>query len=182
MPLSDSEIKELAIKHKMINPFELTSPEGKISYGLSSYGYDYRIDRKFLVPKHTIELIDPKNMNKEMYMEVLSDSILIKPNSFILAKSYEYFKIPRDIIAVSFGKSTLARAGIFVNVTPLEPEWEGYLTISISNLSPFPVKLYALEGVAQLVFFKAENICEISYRDKKGKYQKQKDIVLSKVK
>ncbi len=182
MVLADFQIKKLALENGMIEPFEESSRKGVISYGLSSYGYDYRIDRKFLVPKDSIEFFDPKNSKAEMFMEVLSDTILVKPNSFVLAKSYEYFRIPRDIIGLSFGKSTLARAGIFVNVTPLEPEWEGYLTISIANLSPFPVKLYALEGIAQLVFLRADEVCKTSYADKKGKYQAQKDIVLSKVK
>jgi len=181
--LADYEIKRFALEKKMIEPFDEKSVGKVISYGLSSYGYDYRISDEFFVPNPQYKgIIDPKNVSSELFTTVRKETIEIAPNSYILAKSYEYFRIPRDILIISFGKSTLARSGVIVNVTPLEPEWEGYLTISIGNLSPYPVKLYAFEGIGQLVFLRGENVCETSYKDKKGKYQAQKKITVSKVK
>ncbi len=181
--LADYEIKKLALEEGMIEPFDEKSVGKVISFGLSSYGYDYRISDDFLVPAPEYRgEIDPKSVSEDLFSPVKEKILTMKPNSFVLAKSFEYFRMPRNILGISFGKSTLARAGIFVNVTPLEPEWEGYLTISIANLSPYPVKLYAFEGIGQLVFLKAENLCKTSYKDKKGKYQAQKDITVSKVK
>ncbi len=181
--LADYEIKQLAIEEGMIEPFDEKSVGKVISFGLSSYGYDYRISDEFLVPDPSYKgVLDPKNTSEDLFIEKKSKELTIRANSFILAKSFEYFRIPRNILGISFGKSTLARSGIFVNVTPLEPDWEGYLTISIANLSPYPVKLYAFEGIGQLVFLRAENLCKVSYKDKKGKYQAQKKITVSKVK
>ncbi len=181
--LADFEIEKLAVEKGMIDPFDGKSVGKVISFGLSSYGYDYRIADEFLVPDSEFKgVLDPKNVPDNLFAPIKTKILEVKPNSFILAKSYEYFRIPKNILGISFGKSTLARSGIFVNVTPLEPEWEGYLTISIANLSPYPVKLYAFEGIAQLVFYKAENICKTSYKDKKGKYQAQKKITVSKIK
>jgi len=181
--LADYEIKEYAIKKGMIDPFDEKSVGKVISFGLSSYGYDYRISDEFLVPFPSYSnTIDPKNISEDLFQKEKTKELIIRANSFVLAKSFEYFKIPRNILGISFGKSTLARSGILVNVTPLEPEWEGYLTISIANLSPYPVKIYAFEGIGQLVFLRAENLCKTSYKDKKGKYQAQKNITVSKVK
>jgi dCTP deaminase len=180
--LADYEIKQLSIEKKMIEPFDEKSVGKVISYGLSSYGYDYRISDEFFIPNPDYKgVIDPKNISPELFTTIKQKTVEIAPNSYLLAKSYEYFRIPRDILIISFGKSTLARAGVIVNVTPLEPEWEGYLTISIGNLSPYPVKLYPFEGIGQLVFLRAENLCKTSYKDKKGKYQAQKKITVSKV-
>lgn len=182
MILSDAEIIELCEKYKMITPFErkLIS-KGKISYGVSSYGYDIRVDSEYKVftnINHTV--VDPKNFDPKSFVDVRGDFCIIPPNSFALARTVEYFRIPRDILVICIGKSSYARCGIIINVTPLEPEWEGFLTLEISNTTPLPAKIYSNEGIAQLIFLKAAKLCKTSYADRKGKYQKQKGIVLPK--
>ncbi len=167
----------------MIEPFEQAQVrEGVISFGVSAYGYDIRIADDFKVPKPQAgKVIDPKNFDEDNFVHFIGGVCEIPANSYVIARSLEYLRIPRDILVICFGKSTYARSGVVVNITPLEPEWEGYITISISNTSPFPVRLYANEGLAQLVFLRAEEVCITSYADKKGKYQAQKDIVLPKI-
>lgn len=182
MVKNDRWIKELAEKG-MIKPFNTEQiKKGVISYGVSSYGYDMRICDEFKIFKNDKQqLIDPKNLDSEKFLDIKSNSCIIPANSFILGRSVEYFKIPRNIIAICLGKSTYARCGIIVNVTPLEPEWEGFVTIEISNTAPCPVKIYAFEGIAQVIFLEASEVCEISYSDKAGKYQSQKGITIAKV-
>ncbi|MBI1976961.1 MAG: dCTP deaminase [Candidatus Omnitrophica bacterium] len=187
----DSWIKRMSLDHRMIEPFvESQVRQGCISFGPSSYGYDIRIADEFQVFagfKGTVpegdcpQVIDPKNFNPRSLTYLKGDVCVIPANSFVLARSLEYFRIPRNILALCFGKSSYARCGIIVNVTPSEPEWEGYLTISISNTAPVPAKLYANEGIAQMVFLESDEICEVSYADKKGKYQKQTAITTSRV-
>lgn len=179
----DKWIIDLAKNKGMIEPFqEELLKKGSISFGPSSYGYDFRVDRHFKIFTGTAEdEIDPKRPENRLFADYSGTSCLIPPHSFILAKSLEYFRIPRDILTICTGKSTYARCGILVNVTPFEPEWEGYVTMSISNLAPSPVRIYAEEGIAQLIFLAAEEECAISYKDRKGKYQAQKNIVLSRV-
>jgi len=180
MILSDKEIKQYIEKFGMIEPFEdnrLVKLDKKISWGVSSYGYDIKLSDEFLVPKESSELVvDPKNFDITKFEKIKSDNYIIESNNFVLGKSFEYFRIPRDILVVVFGKSTYARCGLIVNITPLEPEWEGYITIAIINPLNHKIKVYANEGIAQAVFLKTENLCEISYKDKQGKYQAQKDI------
>lgn len=182
MPKSDRWIKEMAEKG-MITPFaENQVREGVISYGVSSYGYDMRVSDEFKIftnLKNTV--IDPKKFDPESFVNFKGDVCVIPPNSFVLASSVEYFRIPRETIVICLGKSTYARCGIVVNVTPLEPEWEGHVTIEISNTAPLPAKLYANEGIAQIIFLESREICEKSYADKTGKYQAQKGITLPKV-
>lgn len=177
----DKWIKKMVKELNMINPFaESQIKKGVISFGVSSYGYDFRIADEFRIPKK-VKLIDPKNFNKEMFKVRTSDYCIIPSNSFILGRSVEYFKIPRNILTICIGKSTYARSGIIVNVTPFEPEWEGFATLSIINASNSPVKIYANEGIGQIIFLESDEICETSYADKKGKYQAQKEITHSKV-
>ena len=180
MMLSDKDIKQYVEKYKMIEPFEdtrLLKLDKKISWGVSSYGYDVRLSNEFLVPKQNSRLIvDPKDFDVTKFKKIKANSYVIEPNNFVLGKSFEYFRIPKDILVIVFGKSTYARCGLIVNITPLEPEWEGYITIAIINPLNHKIKIYANEGIAQAVFLKAERLCEISYKDKKGKYQAQKDI------
>ncbi len=180
MMLSDKEILQYVEKYKMIEPFDnirLVKLDKKISWGISSYGYDIRLSDEFLVPQEEKDIIvDPKNFNISKFKKVKTQEYTIPPNNFVLARSFEYFRIPRDILVVVFGKSTYARCGLLVNITPLEPEWEGYITISIINPLNHKIKIYSNEGIAQAIFLKAEILCEISYKDKKGKYQAQKDI------
>jgi len=166
----------------MIEPFsEKQVREGVISYGLSSYGYDMRIADEFKIFKGAHgDVVDPKAIDPESFIDFKGDVCVIPPNSFVLGRSVEYFRIPRDTIAICLGKSTYARCGIIVNITPLEPEWEGYVTIEISNTSPFPVKIYSHEGIAQILFLGVSEICETSYADRAGKYQAQKGITLAK--
>jgi len=182
LPKSDRWIKEMAEKG-MITPFaENQVREGVISYGVSSYGYDMRVSDEFKIftnLKNTV--IDPKKFDPESFVNFKGDVCVIPPNSFVLASSVEYFRIPRETIVICLGKSTYARCGIVVNVTPLEPEWEGHVTIEISNTAPLPAKLYANEGIAQIIFLESREICEKSYADKTGKYQAQKGITLPKV-
>jgi dCTP deaminase len=152
---------------------------GTISYGLSSYGYDVRVGRHFKVFTNVYgAVVDPKNFAPNSFVDIEADHCLIPPNSFALAETVEYFEIPRDVLAVCLGKSTYARCGVIVNITPLEPEWRGKITIEISNTTPLPAKIYANEGIAQILFFRAEAVCRTSYADKKGKYQDQKGLTL----
>jgi len=173
----------MAKKHQMIVPFsERQIKKGIISYGLSSYGYDIRVADEFKVFTNVnTTIVDPKKFDQRSLVDVKGNFCLIPPNSFILARTVEYFKIPRNILTICLGKSTYARCGIIVNVTPFEPEWEGYATLEISNTTPLPAKIYANEGIAQIIFLEADEICELSYKDKKGKYQAQKRITLPKL-
>lgn len=163
-----------------IEPFAKSEArQGVISYGVSSYGYDVRVGRHFKVFTNArCAVVDPKNFDPASFVDIEGDSCLIPPNSFALAETVEYLEIPRDVIAVCVGKSTYARCGIIVNVTPLEPEWRGRVTIEISNTTPLPAKIYAGEGIAQILFLRAEAVCEVSYGDKRGKYQDQKGLTL----
>ncbi len=178
--LSDKEIRKLK---GMIEPFsEEQVREGVISYGLSSYGYDIRIAPEFKIFTNVNNvIIDPKGFVGGEFVDFEGDVCIIPPNSFALGRSIEYIKMPRDLLAICLGKSSYARCGIIVNVTPLEPEWEGHITIEISNTTPLPAKIYANEGIAQLIFLKANEVCEVSYKDKHGKYQGQKGITLPRV-
>jgi dCTP deaminase len=180
---SDRWIRRMATEHDMINPFnDRQVREGVISYGVSSYGYDLRVADEFKIFTNVNSaIVDPKNFDERSFMTVRGDSVLIPPNSFALARSVEYFKIPRDVLTICVGKSTYARCGIIVNVTPFEPEWEGFVTLEISNSTPLPAKIYANEGLCQILFFQSDEQCETSYKDKKGKYQKQSGIVLPKL-
>ena len=179
----DSWIVRMAREQRMIEPFEEELVRGgRFSYGPSSYGYDFRVDRRFKVYRGTnSDLMDPKAIDGDLFEDVEGDVCVIPPGSFVWAQSLEYFRIPRDILTLCEGKSSYARCGIVVNVTPFEPEWEGLVTMSISNTSPSPVKIYAGEGIAQLVFLSADEECRISYSDRKGKYQAQKGILLARV-
>ncbi|MFH2036885.1 MAG: dCTP deaminase [Candidatus Zixiibacteriota bacterium] len=176
---SDNWIKKMSTKHGMIRPFSAKQVKKGISYGLSSYGYDIRVADEFKIfTNANSSIIDPKKFSKDSFIDIKAKSILVPPNSFALARTVEYFKIPRDVITICLGKSTYARCGIIVNVTPFEPEWEGFATLEISNTTPLPAKIYANEGIAQILFFGADEICKVSYKDKKGKYQGQKSITL----
>jgi dCTP deaminase len=167
-------------KTVVIRPFaEGGLKPGVISYGVTSYGYDVRVGRKFKVFTNArCAVVDPKNFDPASFVDIESDSCLIPPNSFALAETVEYLEIPRDFIAICIGKSTYARCGIIVNITPLEPEWRGKITIEISNTTPLPAKVYANEGIAQILFFRADAVCQTSYADKKGKYQDQQGLTL----
>ena len=181
---SDRWIKKMATEHGMIEPFEPDQIRHKddqriVSYGTSSYGYDIRCSDEFkLFTNINTTIVDPKNFDPNSFIDIKSDVCIIPPNSFALARTVEYFRIPRNILTICLGKSTYARCGIIVNVTPFEPEWEGYVTLEFSNTTPLPAKIYANEGIAQVLFFEGDDVCEISYADKKGKYQKQQSIVL----
>lgn len=177
---SDRWIREMAKEREMIAPFaEGQVRPGVISYGLSSYGYDMRLARQFKIPRpEASSLLDPKAITPDLFSDYEGDFCLIPSHSFILARSLEYFKIPRDILTLCLGKSTYARCGIVVNVTPFEPQWEGYATLEISNTGPWPAKIYAEEGIAQILFFEGDEPCEVSYADKKGRYQAQQGITL----
>jgi len=179
----DTWIKRMALEYDMIKPFEPQQiKDNNISYGLSSYGYDIRIADEFKIYKDTgkKDIIDPKKIIPDLFTDFNGEICIIPPNSFILARSLEYFKMPRNVLALCTGKSTYARIGVIVNVTPLEPSWEGFLTMEISNTSPGPVKLYANEGIAQVVFFESTEECEVTYSDRKGRYQSQQGITLPK--
>ena len=180
---SDKWIKRMALEHNMIDPFvDDQVRDGVISYGVSSYGYDIRVADDFKVFTNVYgSIVDPKNFDPKSFVDMRTDVCVIPPNSFALARTIEYFRIPRDVLTVCLGKSTYARCGIIVNVTPFEPEWEGYVTLEFSNTTPLPAKIYANEGIAQVVFFEADVECERSYGDKKGKYQAQHGIVLPRV-
>lgn len=173
---SDRWIREMAEKEGMIQPFlpQLIS-KGVISYGLSSYGYDFRLSDEFLMPLKKRSPFDPKKGEGE-FVEKRGDRLILKARAFLLARSIEYFRIPRNILGLCVGKSTYARSGIVINITPLEPEWEGYITIAISNLSTRSVILYPGEGIGQVMFFEADEACHFSYRDRKGKYQRSEGI------
>lgn len=182
---SDKWIKEKALQG-MIEPFvDHLVTDGVISYGLSSYGYDMRIANEFKVFTGSISketaIVDPKRFDKDLLEDYIGDFVIIPPNSYVLGKSVEYFRIPRNVNCIVLGKSTYARSGIIVNITPLEAGWCGYVTIEISNATPLPVKVYANEGIAQVLFFEGDEPCEISYADRHGKYQNQQGIILPKV-
>ena len=179
----DHWIRKMALEHKMIEPFvESQVRNGVISYGVSSYGYDIRVADEFMIFTNVHSaIVDPKNFDPKSMFEFKGEVCIIPPNSFALARTVEYFHIPRSVLTVCLGKSTYARCGLIVNVTPFEPEWNGYVTLEISNTTPLPTKIYANEGIAQVLFFEADEECETSYADKKGKYQKQQSIVLPKL-
>jgi dCTP deaminase len=180
---SDHWIRRMALDHDMINPFsEKQVRQGVVSYGLSSYGYDLRVADEFKIFTNVnSSIVDPKKFDEKSFVTITSDVCIVPPNSFALARSVEYFKIPRSVLTLCVGKSTYARCGIIVNVTPFEPEWEGFVTLEISNTTPLPAKIYANEGLCQILFFESDEICETSYKDKKGKYQAQTGIVLPKI-
>ena len=175
---SDRWIRTMALEHGMIDPFEDRQVrEGVISYGVSSYGYDMRVADEFRIFHNALSpLVDPKAFDERSFIEFSGDSCIIPPNSFALGRSVEYFRIPRDVLTICVGKSTYARCGIITNVTPFEPEWEGHVTLEISNTTPLPAKVYANEGIAQVLFFESDEPCEVSYRDKAGKYQGQRGV------
>jgi dCTP deaminase len=180
---SDRWIKQMALEHGMIEPFEDRQVrEGVVSFGLSSYGYDVRVADEFKVFTNiNTTVIDPKHFDPRSFVDVQTEVCIVPPNSFALARTVEYFRIPRDVLTVCLGKSTYARCGIIVNVTPFEPEWEGTATLEISNTTPLPAKIYANEGIAQVLFFQSDEPCEVSYGDKQGKYLKQLAVTLPRV-
>ncbi len=175
---SDRWIREKAISQGMIEPFEEKQVRTDvISYGLSSYGYDMRVADEFRIFHNALSpVVDPKAFDERSFVEYEGDVCLIPPNSFALARSVEYFRIPRDVLTLCVGKSTYARCGIITNVTPFEPEWEGFVTLEISNTTPLPARIYANEGIAQVLFFESDEPCQVSYSDKKGKYQAQRGV------
>ena len=179
----DRWIRRMALEQKMIEPFtDRQMREGVISYGVSSYGYDIRVADEFRIFTNVNStIVDPKHFDPKSFVEIKGEVCIIPPNSFALARSVEYFRIPRNVLTLCVGKSTYARCGIIVNVTPFEPEWEGFVTLEISNTTPLPAKIYANEGLCQILFFHGDQPCETSYADRKGKYQKQQGIVLPKL-
>ena len=179
---SDKWIRNNALKNKMIHPFvDNQIRKGTISYGLSSYGYDIRVSDEYKIFTNVNNsIVDPKNFDENSFVDFKGDTCIVPANSFALARSIEYFKIPRNVLTICLGKSTYARCGIIVNVTPFEPEWEGHVTLEISNTTPLPAKIYSNEGLCQVLFFESDEDCEKSYLDKKGKYQNQRGITLSK--
>lgn len=183
---SDRWIREMAHSHNMIEPFEASqvreNEKGRvISYGTSSYGYDVRCANEFKIFTNiNATIVDPKNFDANSFVNVEADMCIIPPNSFALARTVEYFRIPRNVLAICTGKSTFARCGIIANITPLEPEWEGHITLELSNTTPLPAKIYANEGIAQVIFIGADEICETSYADRGGKYQNQRGVTLPK--
>lgn len=180
--MSDRWIREMAAKG-MIEPFmDKQVRKGCVSYGVSSYGYDARCADEFKIFTNVnSSIVDPKDFSNQSFVSRKEDVCIIPPNSFALARTVEYFRIPRDVLVICLGKSTYARCGIIVNVTPLEPEWEGHVTLEFSNTTPLPAKIYAGEGVAQFLFLKADEVCETSYKDKNGKYQRQTGVTLPKL-
>ena len=180
---SDRWIRRMAEQHRMIEPFEDRQVRaGVISYGVSSYGYDVRIARDFKIFTNiNSTIVDPKNFDPRSFVDFEGDVCVIPPNSFALARTVERFKVPRNVLVICLGKSTYARCGIIVNVTPLEPEWEGIVTLEVSNTTPLPAKIYANEGIAQMLFFESDEPCEVSYADKKGKYQAQDKLTLPRL-
>jgi len=179
----DHWIEKMAREYGMIEPFESKQmKEGVVSYGLSSYGYDIRVADEFKVFTNVnTTVVDPKNFDADSFIDFKGDVCIIPPNSFALSRTVEYFRIPRTVLTVCLGKSSYARCGIIVNVTPFEPEWEGFVTLEISNTTPLPAKIYANEGMAQVLFFEADEACDVSYADRKGKYQAQQTIVLPRM-
>jgi dCTP deaminase len=179
----DHWIRKMAQEHGMIEPFvEKQVRQGVISYGVSSYGYDMRVADEFKVFTNVYgAVVDPKHFSPEAFVDIKAEVCIIPPNSFVLARSMEYFRIPRSVLTVCLGKSTYARCGLIVNVTPFEPEWEGFVTLEISNTTPLPAKVYANEGIAQVLFFEGDEPCEVSYADKKGKYQGQTGVTPPKL-
>ena len=183
---SDRWIREMALSHRLIEPFEPGQVRRRdngrvISFGTSSYGYDVRCAAEFKIFTNiNSAVVDPKNFDDSSFVDHRNDVCIIPPNSFALARTIEYFRIPRNILTICLGKSTYARCGIIVNVTPLEPEWEGHVTLEFSNTTPLPAKIYANEGVAQVLFFESDEVCETSYRDRAGKYMKQRGVTLPK--
>jgi dCTP deaminase len=180
---SDKWIKKMALEHKMLDPFEEKQVrEGVISFGVSSYGYDIRVANEFKVftNVHTT-VVDPKNFDERSFVAIETNECVVPPNSFALARTVEYFRIPKNVLTICVGKSTYARCGIIVNVTPFEPGWEGHATLEVSNTTPLPAKIYAGEGIAQVIFFEGDEPCETTYADKKGKYQAQRGITLPRL-
>ena len=179
----DHWIRKMALEYRMIEPFEAGQVcDGVISYGVSSYGYDIRVADEFKIFTNVYSaVVDPKHFDPKSMVDYKGEICVIPPNSFALARTVEYFRIPRDVLTICLGKSTYARCGIIVNVTPFEPEWEGFVTLEISNTTPLPARIYSNEGIAQVLFFQADEECETSYADKKGKYQKQQNIELPKL-
>ncbi|MDD5559665.1 dCTP deaminase [Candidatus Methylomirabilis sp.] len=180
---SDAWIKRMAVEQQMIAPFEEGQVRnGVISYGLSSYGYDIRVADEFKIFTNVnTTIVDPKNFDERSFVDFKGDICIVPPNSFALARTVEYFRIPRNVMTVCLGKSSYARCGVILNVTPFEPEWEGFATLEISNTTPLPAKIYANEGIAQVLFFEGDEPCLVSYADKKGKYQAQQDITLPRI-
>jgi dCTP deaminase len=184
---SDRWIRKMSQEHGMIEPFidgqVRSADHGRIiSYGLSSYGYDLRVSDEFKVFTNVHSaMVDPKGFDEKSFVDIKTDVCVVPPNSFALARSVEYFRIPRNVLTICVGKSTYARCGIIVNVTPFEPEWEGHVTLEISNTTPLPAKIYANEGLAQVVFFEAQDVCETSYADRGGKYMKQRGITVPRM-
>ena len=184
---ADKWIRRMAMEHGMIEPFEpgqVREANGQriVSYGTSSYGYDIRCSNEFkLFTNLNSTIVDPKNFDDKSFVDIKGDSCIIPPNSFALARTVEYFRIPRNVLTICLGKSTYARCGIIVNVTPFEPEWEGYVTLEFSNTTPLPARIYANEGIAQVLFFESDEVCETSYKDRGGKYQGQKGVTLPKM-
>jgi dCTP deaminase len=179
----DRWIREMCVKHRMIEPFaEKQVREGVISFGVSSYGYDIRIADEFKIFTNVnTTIVDPKNVDPASMVDFRGPIAVIPPNSFALGRSVEYFRVPRNVLCVCTGKSTYARCGVITNVTPFEPEWEGFVTLEISNTTPLPARIYANEGIAQVLFFESDETCEVSYKDKAGKYQKQVGITLPRL-
>jgi dCTP deaminase len=179
----DHWIKKMSLEHQMIEPFvDAQVRQGVISYGVSSYGYDIRVADEYKIFTNVFSaVVDPKNFDPQSMVDFKGEVCIIPPNSFVLARTVEYFRIPRKVLTVCLGKSTYARCGLIVNVTPFEPEWEGHVTLEISNTTPLPARVYSFEGVAQVLFFEADEECDISYADKKGKYQAQQGVVLPRM-
>lgn len=180
---ADNWIRKMAQEQRMIEPFvDGQVRDDVISYGLSSYGYDVRVTDEFKIFTNVHSaVVDPKHFVPESFIDYKGEICIIPPNSFVLARTVEYFRIPRNVITMCIGKSTYARCGLIVNVTPFEPEWEGYVTLEISNTTPLPARVYAFEGIAQVLFFEGDEMCDVSYADRKGKYQKQETIVLPRI-
>jgi dCTP deaminase len=180
---ADKWIRRMCEEHRMIEPFEAGQVrDGVVSYGLSSYGYDIRVSKEFKVFTNVYNaIVDPKRFDAKSFVDFTADECIIPPNSFALARTEEYFRIPRNVLAVCLGKSTYARCGLVVNVTPLEPTWEGYLTLEISNTTPLPAKVYGGEGIAQLLFFEGDEEPEVAYADRKGKYMMQQGVTLPRL-
>lgn len=180
---NDAWIRQMALEYKMIEPFVENQVRNEvISYGLSSYGYDIRVTDQFKIFTNVHSaIVDPKHFNPSSFIDYEGEVCVIPPNSFVLTRTVEYFRIPRSVLTMCIGKSTYARCGLIVNVTPFEPEWEGFVTLEISNTTPLPARIYANEGIAQVIFFEADEVCEVSYADRKGKYQAQREIVLPRI-